>query len=121
MQHEGFDQAAFFSSACFHAPVAAKEFIKARWAKAACALATFSALPLQADCGAACRARPYEKVTFQGRLPMALIADRWAVASSSDWPPDRKAMPGTEAGTQFLRIFTVAAATSSTEFCLPHL
>src|SRR6185312_7362105 len=50
--------AAFFSSASFHLPSAASEFIRARWAKAAWPLPTFSALPLQAFCGAACRARP---------------------------------------------------------------
>src|ERR1019366_10413817 len=40
-------QAAFFSSALLHLPVAARLFIAARWAKAACALATFSGLPAQ--------------------------------------------------------------------------
>ena len=36
----------------------ASEFINARWAKAAWPAARFSALPLQAACGAACKARP---------------------------------------------------------------
>src|ERR1700681_761108 len=43
------------------------------------------------------------------------MASRWAVASSSDWQTDRKAMPGTAAGTQALSTFTVFSATSSTE------
>src|SRR3954468_19061939 len=102
------NQAAFFSSEAFHWPVAASEFIRARWANAAWPLARFSTLPAQAAWGAACKARPYENVTAQGRLPMALIADRCAVASSSDWPPDRKAMPGTADGTQSFRTRTVA-------------
>ena len=41
--------------------------MRARWAKAACAAATFSGLPDQAFCGAACSARLYEKLTFHGR------------------------------------------------------
>ena len=44
-------------SAC-HWPSAARPFIAARWPKARCAAATFSALPDQAFCGAACSARP---------------------------------------------------------------
>jgi hypothetical protein len=52
------DQAAFFSMSDFHCPSEARPFIIARCEKARCAAATFSDLPLQAFCGAACRARP---------------------------------------------------------------
>ena len=48
----------------------------ARWPKARCAAATFSALPDQAFCGAACSARPYEKVTRQGgHIPDLILVD----------------------------------------------
>src|SRR5262249_61508612 len=90
-------------------------FRRGRCANAGWAAVTFSVLPDHAFCGAACRARPYEKVTCHGRSPMRLMASRWAVASSSDWPPDRNAMPGTVAGTQALSTFTVFSATSSTD------
>src|SRR5260221_270665 len=50
---------------------------------------------------------------------MAFIAERCAVASTSDWPPDRKAMPGTAPGTQRLSTLIVRSATSSTLFCKP--
>ena len=50
--------AAFFSRSCFHCPCAASPFIAARCANARCAAATFSVLPVQAFCGAACSARP---------------------------------------------------------------
>jgi hypothetical protein len=51
-------QAAFLSRSAFHLPSEARPFICARWAKARCAAATFSLLPLHAFCGAACNARP---------------------------------------------------------------
>ena len=38
----------------------------------------------------------------------AFMASRCAVASSSDWPPERKAMPGTADGTQSFSTLTVA-------------
>src|SRR5882724_11412024 len=49
------------------------------------------------------------------------MALRCAVASSSDCPPDRNAMPGTAAGTQLLSRRMVFSATSSTPACLPDL
>src|SRR6516165_8568773 len=85
----------------------------ARWLKARCAAAVFSALPDHVFCGAACKARPYEKVTRHGSSPSLLIASRCAVASSSDCPPDKNAMPGTAAGTQSLSMRTVFSATSA--------
>ncbi len=50
--------AAFFSKSAFHWPRLARPFMRARWEKARWAAATFSGLPDQAFCGAACRARP---------------------------------------------------------------
>ena len=50
--------AAFVSRSVDHFPRLASPFISARWEKAACAAATFSSLPAQAFCGAACKARP---------------------------------------------------------------
>jgi hypothetical protein len=50
--------AAFLSKSCFHCPPVARLFIIARWVKARWAAATFSLLPDQAFCGAACSARP---------------------------------------------------------------
>ena len=35
---------------------------------------------------------------FQGKPPILFMASRCAVACSSDWPPERKAMPGTGDG-----------------------
>src|SRR2546429_4441642 len=46
----------------------------------------------------ACSARPYENESCQGCGPLAFIALRCAVASSSDWPPERNTIPGTAAG-----------------------
>lgn len=46
-------QATFFSSSADHRPREAREFMRARWVKAAWAAATFSALPAHAFCGAA--------------------------------------------------------------------
>ena len=40
-----------------------------------------------------------------------------AVASTSDWPPERKAMPGTAAGTHSFSTLTVFCATSSADAC----
>src|SRR5262249_40242033 len=57
-QRRPFGYAAFFSRSCFHCPRVARPFIMARWVKARWAAATFSLLPDQAFCGAACSARP---------------------------------------------------------------
>src|SRR5215472_13323650 len=58
MRSASFAYAAFFSRSCFHCPRVARLFIMARWMKARWAAATFSLLPDQAFCGAACSARP---------------------------------------------------------------
>lgn len=55
---------------------------------------SFSLCPLQALSADACRARPKENVRSQGLgRGQLLMALRWIEASSSLWPPDRKAMP----------------------------
>ena len=64
---------------------------------------------------------PYEKDSGHGNLALpAFIAFRCAVASSSLWPPDRKTMPGTVAGTVRFRQSTVASATCWTLACWAH-
>ena len=45
------------------------------------------------------------------------MASRWAVASSSDCPPERNTIPGMIAGTADFRHISVASATSSTSAC----
>jgi hypothetical protein len=61
-------------------------------------------------------ARANENVNVQGSrdLNLTFIAFKRAEASSPDWPPDKKAIPGTAAGTVRKRRLTVASATSST-------
>ena len=55
---------------------------------------SFSLWPLQARRADACRARPKEKVRIQGLARgQLLMALRWTEASSSLWPPERKATP----------------------------
>ena len=61
-----------------------------------CSVATFSfsLCPLQALSADACRARPKENVRTQGLARgQLLMAFRWMEASSSLWPPERKATP----------------------------
>ena len=74
-------------------------FILARWWNARWAASAFSGLPRQAFCTGAWSARPKEKESCHGCGPRAFIAFRCTVASSSDWPPERKTIPGTAAGT----------------------
>ena len=47
------------------------------------------------------------------RWAYRFIASRFVVASSSPWPPERKTMPGTDAGTVLFRHCTVFSDTSS--------
>lgn len=55
---------------------------------------SFSLCPLQALSADACRARPKENVMIQGLARgQLLMALRWTEASSSLWPPERKATP----------------------------
>ena len=44
-----------------------------------------------------------------------LIKFKFSVASTSDWPPDKKAIPGTSVGTEFFRHSSVLLETSSLE------
>src|SRR5439155_264111 len=77
----------------------------------------FSFFPDHAFCGAACRPRPYEKESCHGTPPISaarrLIASRFTVASPSDWPPERNTMPGTIAGTELRKQWSVYRATVS--------
>lgn len=58
------------------------------------AVFSFSLCPLQALSADACRARPKENVRIQGLAKgQLLMALRWIEASSSLWPPERKAIP----------------------------
>jgi hypothetical protein len=103
-----------------YVPRAASPLACARANRNFCAASTFSFFPshaLRQDCW---RARPYEKVSFHGRAPRssAFIALRCTEASSSDWPPERKVMPGTAGGTERWRAVTVAVATSLGEIVL---
>lgn len=68
---------------------------RARFMKASWVAFLFSALPPQAASALACRALPYEKLSFQGfGRGQRLIAFRLSVASSSLMPPDKKQIPG---------------------------
>lgn len=58
------------------------------------AVFSFSLCPLQALSADTCRALPKENVRVQGLARgQLLMALRWTVASSSLWPPERKAIP----------------------------
>ena len=57
---------------------------------------------------------PVRERELPGVRPSLFIAFRFAVASSSVWPPERNTIPGTAAGTCWYRKSIVAAATSST-------
>ena len=65
-------------------------------------------------------ARANENASDQGSrdLNLTFMALSREEASSLGWPPDRKTIPGTAAGTLRKRHFTVASATSSTDSCL---
>src|SRR5206468_3979515 len=80
-----------------------------------CPSSTRVGSPPHAVRGAACSARAKEKLRGHGAASgRRFIALRWAVASSSDCPPERNTIPGTAAGTVRRRHRTVACATSST-------
>src|SRR5665648_293210 len=69
------------------------------------------------------RARPNEKDNSHGNfdLYMTFIAFKRVDAISADWPPDRKVIPGTAAGTARKRHFTVASATLSATSCFEQV
>ena len=107
-------QAACFSRSARHLPWQARLFICARCAKAFCAALALPAWPRQVLSAGFCKAREYEKVSGHGRFFIAAMAERCAVAASSDWPPERNTMPGCAPGTVRLSTRTVRSATSST-------
>ena len=80
-------------------PERAALFIAARWENARWPASTFAASPRQACNEGPWSARPKENESSHGCGPVAFSALRFAVASSSDCPPDRKTIPGTAAGT----------------------
>ncbi len=65
-------------------------------------------------------ARANENASAHGRreLKRRFMVFKRAEASSPDWPPDKKAIPGTAAGTVRHRLFTVMLAASSTDACV---
>src|ERR1035437_8100008 len=76
-------------------PDRAAPFISARWRRADWASATFAGDPAHALSAAAWRARPKENDNSHGCCLRAFTGVGFAVAPSSDWPPDRKTTPGT--------------------------
>ena len=72
-----------------------------------------SADPPHAASAGAWSARPYENESTHGCGPRELIAFRFSLACSSDWPPERKTIPGTAAGTVSRKHLSVQSATSS--------
>src|SRR5664279_4377719 len=77
-------------------------------------------LPFQISKAGCWIARAKENANAQGRrdLNLTFMAFKRAEASSLGWPPDKKAIPGTAAGTARKRHLTVASATASTASCL---
>ena len=76
---------------------------------------------LTAEGDAAARERAPDRRQQSSRMSQfGLIAFRCAVATRSAWPPDKKTMPGTAAGTWRRKQRSVAAATSITEAWLAH-
>src|SRR2546425_6917665 len=97
-----------------HFPWRARLFIFARRWNAACAAGTFSARPAHVRIESSCSARAYENDNTHGAFgAIKFIALRWAVASTELWPPDRKLIDGTAAGTVRRNTASVARATSS--------
>src|SRR3990167_448904 len=85
-----------------------------------CAVFLFSTLPRHASIQGSCNARAYEKLKCQGKLPIAFIACKCAVACSGVCPPDKKLIEGTAAGTVRFNTRMVALATSATVDCFAH-
>ena len=77
-------------------------------ANASCAASTLAGSPPHASSADACSARPYENESGHGP-PSWLIALRFSVASTSDWPPERNTIPGTSAGTWRRKLCTVSS------------
>ena len=75
-------------------PIAASPFMSARCLYAAWAAAMFASEHFHACSAACCNARPYEKDSRHGCGPLALIALRLAVASSTVAPGLATLSPG---------------------------
>merc|ERR1719296_429084 len=101
-----------------YSPFCALELAPARWNSLDCAAITFSSLPAHVFRVVFWRARAYEKDTCHG-LGDWFIAFRFSVAWISDWPPDRKKMPGTAGGTTRFRAPSVYSATVLGSAVLP--
>ena len=98
------------SSSGRHLPSEASAFMRARWAKAACAAATFSrlAVPGAAAPRSAAPGHRRRSAPRAGGRAGSWPRDGRSPASSV-WPPERKAMPGHGAGTCARSTSTVRA------------
>ncbi|KAJ6801638.1 fructose-bisphosphate aldolase 1, cytoplasmic [Iris pallida] len=73
----------------------------------------FSDLPHHVLRVLCCSARPKEKDNDHGFFPLSwFMAFKFNEASSSLWPPERKTIAGTAAGTVLWRVRTVYSATT---------
>merc|ERR1712014_325050 len=104
--------------AASYSPFCAFELAEARWNSLDCAATLFSSLPAQVFRVVFCKARAYEKETCHG-FADRFIAFRFSVAWISDWPPDRKNIPGTAGGTTRLSAPRVYSATVFGSTSLP--
>merc|ERR1712014_33157 len=93
-----------------YSPFCALEFADARWKSFDCAATLLSSLPAHVLSVVFCRARAYEKDTCHG-FGDVFMAFRFSVARISDWPPERKKMPGTAGGTTRFKAPRVYSAT----------
>ena len=84
------------------------------------AVFSFSLCPLQALSADACRARPKENVRTQGLgRGQLLMALRWTEASSSLWPPERKATPvGNKMNNNSIQYLCFNLSPDTTALCL---
>merc|ERR1719382_2163224 len=110
--------ASSFAVAGSYSPFWALELAEARWNSLDCAATLFSSLPAHVFRVVFWSARAYEKETCHG-FGDVFIAFRFSVAWISDWPPDRKKMPGTAGGTTRFRAPRVYSATVLGSASLP--
>merc|ERR550537_324743 len=95
-------------------PICASPFTWQTARNMLCAFSWFSGFPPQVFRTDDCKARAKEKDTFQGASGMySAIAWMCCVASSSDWPPDKKVMPAIVGGTVSFITSSVYFATFS--------
>src|ERR1017187_8603116 len=107
------------SMAAVYSPRRAARLQQARRYRACCAANTWVSSPRQISKAGCWMARANENANAQGAcgLNLTFMAFKRAEAPSAGWPPDKNAIPGTAAGTDRKRHFTVASATSSTPSC----